>query len=88
MYPFKKFRKIVKYFSLDLEAEKLSKLTHVSRPTINNILEKIRERMAEHYEEDPKFSDVVEVDESYFGSRRVKGKRGRGAANKVPVFGI
>jgi len=28
-----------------------------------------------------------EVDESYFGGKR-KGKRGRGAAGKVPVFGI
>ena len=27
------------------------------------------------------------MDESYFGGRR-KGPRGRGAANKVPVFGI
>ena len=29
----------------------------------------------------------VEADECYFGGRR-KGKRGRGAAGKVPVFGI
>jgi len=29
----------------------------------------------------------IELDESYFGGRR-KGKRGRGAAGKVPVFGI
>jgi transposase len=29
----------------------------------------------------------VELDESYFGGRR-KGNRGRGAAGKVPVFGI
>ena len=29
----------------------------------------------------------MEADESYFGGRR-KGKRGRGAAGKVPVFGI
>jgi len=29
----------------------------------------------------------VEADESYFGGRR-KGKRGRGAAGKVPVFGL
>ncbi len=28
-----------------------------------------------------------EADESYFGGRR-KGKRGRGAAGKVPVFGL
>ncbi len=31
--------------------------------------------------------DEVETDESYFGGRR-KGKGGRGAANKIPVFGI
>ena len=29
----------------------------------------------------------IEIDESYFGGRR-KGKRGRGAAGKVVVFGI
>jgi len=29
----------------------------------------------------------IELDETYFGGRR-KGKRGRGAGNKVPVFGI
>ena len=29
----------------------------------------------------------VEMDESYFGGRR-KGKRGRGAVGKVPVFGL
>ena len=29
----------------------------------------------------------VEVDESYFGAHR-KGKRGRGTAGKVPVFGL
>ena len=31
--------------------------------------------------------EVVELDESYFGGRR-KGRRGRGAAGKVVVFGI
>ncbi len=30
---------------------------------------------------------LIEVDESYFGGVR-KGKRGRGAAGRVPVFGI
>ena len=29
----------------------------------------------------------IEMDESYFGGRR-KGKRGRGAVGKVPVFGL
>ena len=31
---------------------------------------------------------VIEVDESYFGAKRVRGKRGRGAAGKTPVFGL
>ena len=44
--------------------------------------------MARYCEEDAKFSGVVEVDESYFGSRRVREKRGRGAVNKVPVFRV
>ena len=29
-----------------------------------------------------------EIGESYFGARRVRGKRGRGAAGKMPVFGL
>jgi hypothetical protein len=33
-------------------------------------------------------SGTVEVDESYFGARRVKGKRGRGTGGKTPVFGM
>ena len=38
-------------------------------------------------EEDAPFSGENEVDESYFGGVR-KGKRGRGAAGKIPVFGL
>lgn len=36
---------------------------------------------------DAMFGGEIEVDESYFGGRR-KGRRGRGAAGKVPVFGL
>lgn len=39
-------------------------------------------------EESSPFSGQIEVDESYFGARRVKGKRGRGASGKTIVFGI
>ena len=34
------------------------------------------------------FQGEVEVDEFYFGSHRVRGKRGRGAGGKTIVFGI
>ena len=38
-------------------------------------------------ENETTFVGEIEVDENYFGGHR-KGKRGRGAAGKVPVFGI
>ena len=31
---------------------------------------------------------LINLDESYFGARRVRGKRGRGAASKMPMFGL
>lgn len=34
------------------------------------------------------FSGEIELDESYFGAKRIRGKRGRGAAGKTPVFGV
>jgi transposase len=38
-------------------------------------------------ESEAMFGGEIEVDESYFGGRR-KEKRGRGAAGKIPVFGL
>ena len=42
--------------------------------------------MAKECEKISKFSGEIEIDESYFGSKRVRGKRGRGAAKKTPVL--
>jgi len=83
-----KFREIIKYFSLDLEAKKISILTGVSEQTLTKYFYKIREKLVEFCEDEAKFSGIVEVDESYFGAKRVRGKRGRGASGKIPVFGI
>ena len=44
--------------------------------------------MAEYCEKESLFYGEVEVDESFFGARRVKGKRGRGAYGKTIVFGL
>ena len=33
-------------------------------------------------------NEAVEFDESHFGPRRVRGKRGRGASGKTIVFGL
>jgi transposase len=84
-----KFREILNLFCLDIEAKKCSELSLITRKTINNIYDKIRERIYEDCEKNsPLGKGKIEMDESYFGARRVKGKRGRGAAGKVPVFGM
>ena len=50
---------------------------------------KIRQRIAAECERQSPFKDGdVEVDESYFGPHRVRGKRGRGASGKTIVFGL
>jgi transposase len=85
----KKFREILRLFCIDIEATKVSEITGVSRPTINKIFDRIRERIAEDCQAHSVLGDgEIELDESYFGAKRVRGKRGRGAAGKIPVFGM
>ena len=55
---------------------------------MNRYLALIRQRIADRCEEESPFHGEIEVDKSYFCEKRVKGKRGRGAGRKTPVFGI
>lgn len=85
----RKTRQIIKYFALDLTAQKTALLTNLTRKSVNRIYLKIRNRVAEEAERASPFAGCqIEVDESYFGARRVRGKRGRGAGGKTIVFGI
>ena len=85
----KRFRLLVRLFCLDLSASDTARLTGLTTKTVNSIYLKIRRRIAQACEQESPFaSGEVEVDESYFGARRVRGKRGRGAAGKTPVFGL
>ena len=84
-----KFRTILRLFCLDMEAKKAVVFVGLNRSTVNNIYYKLRERIAELCEEESPFmNDEVELDESYFGARRVRGIRGRGAKGKIHVFGM
>ncbi len=84
----RKFREILMYFSEDETASKTAKYSKVNRNTINRIFHLMRQRIVEiSLASTPELGEF-EVDESYFGARRVRGKRGRGAAGKTPVFGI
>lgn len=82
------FRELVKVFALDVDAQKIARLTQLNRNTVNRYLFLIRTRIAEFCENQSPFQGAVEVDESYFGGKRIKGKPGRGASGKTPVFGI
>jgi transposase len=85
----KKFREIVRYFSLDFTATNTANLTKISRNSVNKIYSQIRQKILLcTNSEQEKFSGELELDESYFGAKRVCGKRGRGAAGKTPVFGL
>ena len=83
-----KFRFILKCFSLDFTASDTARLTGISIRSINDIFLKIRYRLLEEDKSGKKFSGIVEIDESYFGAKRIRGKRGRGAKGKTIVFGI
>lgn len=56
-----------------------AKLTGVSVRSVNSIYLKMRRRIARSCELESPLQGAVEVDESYFGAHRVRGKRGRGA---------
>ena len=84
----RKFRFILKCFSLDFTASDTARLTGISIRSINNIFLKIRYRLLKENKSEEKFSGTVEMDESYFGAKRIRGKRGRGAKGKTIVFGI
>jgi len=83
-----KFRVFLKHFCYDETAERIALETGISRQSVLLILGKIRVRISEWCEEEERMRGEVEVDESYFGAKRVRGKRGRGASGKVPVIGL
>ena len=84
----RKFREILKLFCADVSASKIAELTNVNRNTVNRYLKLFRVRIAEICEDSSPFSGEIEIDESYFGAHRVRGKRGRGAKDKTIVFGL
>jgi transposase len=80
---------LLKLFVAGATARSPAELIGVPRNTAALFFRKLRERIAEHQETQMRqaFEGEVEIDESYFGGHR-KGKRGRGAAGKIAVFGL
>jgi len=85
----RKFKEILKYFCADETALKTTFYTKNNRKTTDRIFNLLRKRILElANESDEKIKGDIELDESYFGPKRIRGKRGRGAGHKIPVFGL
>ena len=84
----RKFRQLLLCFCLDLDAYEASKISLISYQSCKIIYKKLRIHILRYCINESADVGIFELDESYFGARRVRGKRGRGAAGKTPVFGL
>jgi transposase len=80
--------KLMEHFVAGTPARTAASLIGVHHNSAIRFFHKLRVKIAiKQQNRSEQFCGKIEMDESYFGGVR-KGKRGRGAAGKVPVFGI
>jgi transposase len=81
--------RLIEHFVSGSTALTAASLCCVNRKTAAFFFLRLREIIASELETESEamFGGEIEVDESYFGGKR-KGKRGRGAGGKIPVFGL
>ena len=84
-----KQHKLLEHFVTGTTARCASKLVNVNKNTAALYFQSLRELIAHQMAQEASeiFEGEIEIDESYFGGTQ-KGKRGRGAAGKVPIFGL
>ena len=79
--------RLLEHFVAGVTARMAAQVIGINRNTARLFFHRLRKIVAEEQEKCSPLAGEIEVDESYFGGRR-KGKRGRGARGKVPVFGL
>ena len=72
-----KFRQVLRLFCADLTSIQIAEVTKINCNIINRVLQPLRARIL-----------LLSEEESYFGAKRVRGKRGRGGGGKTKVFGM
>ena len=82
-----KQNRLIELFVAGTTARTAASLVGVNKTTASYYFQRLRQLIYDNSEHLELLEGEVEADESYFGGRR-KGKRGRGAAGKVPVFGL
>jgi len=84
-----KFRLLVRYFTLDLSATEVARLTGLTRKTVTVIFLKIRRRVADECARTSPFrTGHIKTDRSYSCTICICGKRGCGVSYKTPVFAL
>src|ERR1700733_16159144 len=79
--------RLAEFFVAGVTARTAADLLGVNRKTAAVFYHRLRQIIAQEVDLGSPLAGHIEVDESYFGGHR-KGKRGRGAGGKVPVFGL
>ena len=67
-----KIREVVRYVAADLTALLAAALSGLNRNTVNRLYRGLRERMLLACEAQRPLFGIVEVDESFFGARRLR----------------
>ena len=86
-----KYTILFKSFVADIPACKAGLIAGVNRKTADRYYSLFRAAIINAAIEERrkvKLKDGVEIDESYFGPKRIKGKKGRGAGKKIIVLGL
>src|SRR3990167_4411939 len=84
-----KQERLMEHFIAGTTARCAASLVGINKSSAAYYFHRLRQVIAHQLEQEAEdvFGGEIEVDESYFGGIR-KGKRGRGAAGKIPVFGL
>lgn len=86
-----KYTILFKGFVADIPASKTSDIAGINRKTADRYYSLFRNALLKDALSERDSLDLkngIEVDESYFGPTRVRGKRGRGAGKKIIVLGL
>ena len=86
-----KYSIIFNCFTTDIPACKAARVAGVNRKTADRyylLFRKVVLIAALKEREQTALGNGVEIDESYFGPKRIRGKRGRGAGRKIIVLGL
>ncbi len=87
----RKYSLLLKSFVFDLTAIQTAQIAYLNRNTVNRYFSYFRYRVIKAALEERRqyrIGNGIEIDESYFGPRRQRGKRGRGAGKKIVVLGL